>query len=415
MVDLGTLKAEIDAIGGQIKQAKADKADKTIVEPLVMQLLAKKQDYADNNNGIGVDGKPFGSAATATDKTNKDPNAAEASSTMTAENAARKAAKKAEKAAKKAAHKSGGGDPPAPPAAAAAAASVKAPPVEKGSAAASKTPVAAVPTAPTPNASALSNFQVTPLQLVINPNAPKHGVGSLMDRPYMALAVAVLTNTDVDLQITLAPRAPQAMLGMEQGGGTLVGDVTMARYLYARAAAAAPNKNGPCNVLATSTTTSTVETEALQASWMDYASSMSSTRVMNEEQQRFKGIALTLEHALLRRTYLVGHALSMADLALFAALGWPCALAEKTDVVGKLLSSNYPSAARWVTMLASHPALQKATQLALGDAEEAVFSHEDVLEPLVSGMNALEGATPGNVVTRFPPEPSGYLHVRTNC
>jgi Glutathione S-transferase, C-terminal domain len=149
----------------------------------------------------------------------------------------------------------------------------------------------------------------------------------------------------------------------------------------------------------------------LQASWMDYASSMSS-RVMNDEQ-RFKGIALTLEHALQRRTYLVGHALSMADLALFAVLGWPCALAEKTDVVAKLLL-NYPSAARWVTMLASHPALQKATQLALGDAEEAIFADENVLEPLVPGMNALEGATPGNVVTRFPPEPSGYLHVRTS-
>jgi Glutathione S-transferase, C-terminal domain len=384
MVDLDSLKTEIDSLGNQIKQAKADKAEKSVIDTLVQQLLAKKQEYADNNGGMGVDGKPFGAAA----GKKKDAAKAQASQEVNPENAAKKAAKKAEKAAKKAAFKAGG------EAAAPATDGAKGP-AEKP-AAAKPTPVASAPitvktNTAASNAAAMSSFKVSPLQIVINPNAPKQGV---LDRPYMALATAVLTNTDVDLQITLAPRVPQAMLGLADGSSTLVGDLAMARYLYSRAPA------GPCNVLSSS-----MEQEALQAAWIDYASSMTQLG----DEQRLRGLAMTLEHALQTRTYLVGHALSMADLALFAVLGWPCALAEKTAVLSQL--QDYPAATRWTKMLASHPALQKATQLARGDAEECVFHHDDALEPLVSGMNLLEGATPGNVVTRFPPEPSGYLHV----
>jgi hypothetical protein len=391
MTDLDSIKAEIEAVGNQIKQAKVGKAEKSVIDPLVKTLLSLKQQFADQNDGIGVDGKPFGGGVTVSNPTKNDATSAAVkappSQHENPENAAKKAAKKAEKAAKKAAYKaapSGDGDGK--------------PPNDNRE---NANVAVKVPTAPN-SASFLSIFCLSPLQLVINPNSPT--VGGVLERPYMALAVAVLTNTDVDLQITLDPRVPYAILGLEgdrivkngDSAPSIVGDLAMARYLYRRAPA------GTCNVL-----TVNLESEALQNAWIDYASSLTQLG----ETQRCKGIAMTLEHALLTRTYLVGHSLTMADLALFAALGWPCTLAEKTEMSSKL--QDYPCALRWVNMLASHPGLQKATQLAMGDACECSFDHFDSLEPLVPGMNLLEGATPGQVVTRFPPEPSGYLHVRT--
>ena len=57
-------------------------------------------------------------------------------------------------------------------------------------------------------------------------------------------------------------------------------------------------------------------------------------------------------------------------------------------------------------MMRSSPAVREATQLALGVANstEAVFDEGAHLEPLVSGMNLLEGGVIGRTVTRFPPE-----------
>jgi 1,6-anhydro-N-acetylmuramate kinase len=60
MVNLDELKAEILAIGETIKTLKSTTpVDKDAVTAAVASLLAAKQLYADNNNGIGVDGQPF--------------------------------------------------------------------------------------------------------------------------------------------------------------------------------------------------------------------------------------------------------------------------------------------------------------------------------------------------------------------
>jgi glutamyl-tRNA synthetase len=212
----------------------------------------------------------------------------------------------------------------------------------------------------------------------------------------IALAVACLVDVDIDLTITADHRVPAPMLGMK-GGGVVVGDLAMARYLLE---AVAPEGS----FLATSSANERAE----QNAWIEYAQSLTQL----DEEQAVKGIAMTLEHALSKRNYLCGNKVSLADVALFAGLGFPCTFGDKFRVSEAL--KDFKVATRWTNMMAAHPAIKKAAQLAVGASgttdAEAQFT-EEKLEPLASGMNLLEGAIPGQVVTRFPPEPSGYLHI----
>jgi hypothetical protein len=94
---------------------------------------------------------------------------------------------------------------------------------------------------------------VHPLELVINPN-------DVSDRPLVALAVTVLTNTDIDLHLTSDHRVRHPLLGAEDGTA-IVGDLAMARYLLHRAG----------------TTSLSADSLAVQAqvnAWMDYSSRM---------------------------------------------------------------------------------------------------------------------------------------------
>ena len=227
--------------------------------------------------------------------------------------------------------------------------------------------------------------------MIINPNL------DLMDRPLVALTVATMTNTVVDLSLAPDHRVRHCMLGAEDGRGTIVGDMAMARYLARRS-------DDP-TLLGDSTPTG----QALVDAWVDYAQSL----LQIVESQRITAISMTIQHALVSRTYLVGHCCTLADIALFAALGFPTQTMDRARILAQINVDKYPAVYRWIHMMASSVALQQATQLAVGinGTTEAVFDDGQALEPLVAGMNLLEGAIPGHVVTRFPPEPSGYLHV----
>ena len=254
--NLETLKAEIEAVGTKITTAKKDISDKDEVKkvtgPLITKLLELKAKFAEANGGIGVDGKPAGAK-----KEKKKPGPV-ANAVANAENAAKKAAKKAEKAAKKAAYKAGlmKEDPDAAPA---PAAGQGAKPAAAAGGKPKQAPAAAPKNRGPPRLTNLSKFKLSPLQLVLNPNA-----SSMRERPVIALAAACLADVDIDLSITADHRVPSPMMGMTgSSGGVIVGDLAMARYLLE---AVAPEGNA----LATSSANERAE----QNAWIEYAQSL---------------------------------------------------------------------------------------------------------------------------------------------
>jgi len=161
-------------------------------------------------------------------------------------------------------------------------------------------------------------------QIVINPNTP------LNERPVAALTAAILTNTIIDYEIVSDHLSRHTCLGVE--GSVVMGDFAMARYIV-RNAQQSDLLGG-----------SSPPQQAVLDAWVDYAQSLSQL----PEYQRISGIGMTLEHALQNRTHLVGTKMSMADICLFAALGFPSQVADKAVVSAKF--SEYVTAKRSLTI-----------------------------------------------------------------
>ena len=296
----------------------------------------------------------------------------------TSDGAKKKAAKKAAKAAKKAEHKSKPEEGGAPKAAAGAN-KPKASPISKKMSSLSATS----------KRSSASKLEGN--QFCFNPNVP------LTERPVVALTVACLTNTMTNYTITSDHnRHSGPALGLPNGG-ELTGDAAIARYVVRSSDTDHPLLGG-----------GNIEQIAVVDSWVDYAQTLSKFQHI----RRVKAIAATLNHTLMEKTYVVGNSLTIADIAIFTSLGFP---SEASDAAGveSILNGKKCPMIRWMNMMRSHPAIREATQLAKGISadHETSFDHGAKMDALVEGMNPLEGATVGNVCTRFPPEPSGYLHI----
>ncbi|RHY32170.1 hypothetical protein DYB32_002796 [Aphanomyces invadans] len=124
--------------------------------------------------------------------------------------------------------------------------------------------------------------------------------------------------------------------------------------------------------------------------------------------------AAFLDAILAERTFLVGFGLTLADIAIYSALA---AVQFETD------AEKYPHLSRWFTYL--RPILSKES-LALkdlssprnapGSPKKAAAAQDKSTFVSQKGKSTgscppLEGAIVGQVVTRFPPEPSGFLHI----
>ena len=238
-----------------------------------------------------------------------------------------------------------------------------------------------------PPAGFVPPVNVEPRQFLLQPNS------ELKDRPCVALAAALLTNSITNYSIAGHHKMqPVAVLGSSTGQ-FIVGSTTMARYVVEKAASGS-------NHSSLMGTNGSPEDRAMIDLWLEYAAAC-------QDQQ---AILKTLECALQKSLFLVGSSLTLADLVLFQALGFPTQVSDKANILEN--AKPYPRAVAWIHSMAACPACQQATQLALSVNNLLAQVDSDVqLDDLAEGMVDLQGALPGHVVTRFPPEPSGYLHV----
>ncbi|KAI0950020.1 hypothetical protein AcV7_008616 [Taiwanofungus camphoratus] len=109
----------------------------------------------------------------------------------------------------------------------------------------------------------------------------------------------------------------------------------------------------------------------------------------------------SLDDHLAFRTFLVGHDVTAADWIVWGALK------GSVKIVGLLKNNKHVHLLRWYSYFES----LESTQLALTSLSEAKSHKARSNKTAASFALGLQNAKEGKVVTRFPPEPSGYLHI----
>ncbi|KIJ69105.1 hypothetical protein HYDPIDRAFT_179001 [Hydnomerulius pinastri MD-312] len=109
----------------------------------------------------------------------------------------------------------------------------------------------------------------------------------------------------------------------------------------------------------------------------------------------------SVDNHLAYRTFLVGHDITAADWMLWGTIR------ASIKTLGLLKNGQHVHALRWFSHLES----LEATQTALASIVAAKANKARGTKTAASFALGLQGAKEGEVVTRFPPEPSGYLHI----
>ncbi|TPX41845.1 glutamate---tRNA ligase [Synchytrium endobioticum] len=132
--------------------------------------------------------------------------------------------------------------------------------------------------------------------------------------------------------------------------------------------------------------------------WIDFARDTLSSTAFNDMTSALE----ELNHHLKLRSFIVGYHLTLADYAVWGAL-------KSSTVYLGLFKGNKvgPYLTRWYEHVSSVPAVAQA----LVSLEKAKSGKSSKLGQQGNLDLDLIGAEEGNVVTRFPPEPSGYLHI----
>ncbi|GBB83543.1 hypothetical protein RclHR1_10240004 [Rhizophagus clarus] len=142
------------------------------------------------------------------------------------------------------------------------------------------------------------------------------------------------------------------------------------------------------------------ESKTMVDHWVDFATDKLKTNDFKILEAAFDEI----NHHLTLRTFLVGYKLSLADIIIWGALKNSAAF-NRAIKTGK--ETGGPHLIRWFNYVNSLDFAQQGTNWVTKNAKPSSSVGKD--QP---NMNiGLVDAEVGKVVTRFPPEPSGYLHI----
>ena len=205
--------------------------------------------------------------------------------------------------------------------------------------------------------------------------------------PLLALTVARLAKLEVALKRVDASALPggEAVLYLPLDRGRFVGADVIARYL-ARAAQPAPSLlYGTPGDLG-----------AISASEVDHWVHHAQRVAGGASGAALQALVGRLDRHLRLRAVVAGHAVGLADAAVWVALRTNKAF----DAKAALSASASPHALRWWKHVDALPPMQAV-------AQEYFGVHKDAGSMEIP----LPGAVMGQVVTRFPPEPSGHLHI----
>lgn len=169
-------------------------------------------------------------------------------------------------------------------------------------------------------------------------------------------------------------------------GGQLQGAATILRYL-AR--------------LSDEVSGSLYGASVLEAIQVDYFLDMSATGLLQKET--LLEYCAELNTHLAERSYLVGSHLTVADFAVWGAVQ----ANQRWKSVYQRQAKDYPHLMRWFNFCNKSPEFTEAAKVQSAAKEAALAKSK------AGGSFEIDlvGAAEGKVCTRFPPEPSGYLHI----
>lgn len=152
-------------------------------------------------------------------------------------------------------------------------------------------------------------------------------------------------------------------------------------------------------------TPSIAETAASSTEWVSFA-------LAKLANKNFKALAADLEKLdahLAFRSFVNGYAFSLADIAVWGVL-------RANAVMGSVLKNEvYLNISRWYNFVAADARFDVAdkTTKAINELRKALKAAKGEKKETHKASFAIDlpNAKIGEVVTRFPPEPSGYLHI----